>query len=53
MIDLCELDRIGEEVAVTYFEVIVWSSPEGLRISRKNSVRIFISASLKPRASRM
>jgi hypothetical protein len=29
MIDFGELERIGEEVAVTYFKVIVWPSPRG------------------------
>jgi hypothetical protein len=48
MINFCELEGIGEEVAVTYFKVIIWPSPRGTEeFPEKTSVRIFISASLK------
>jgi hypothetical protein len=54
MTDLCELERNGEEVAATYFKVIVWSSARKTEeFLESSSVRTFISASLNSRASRM
>jgi hypothetical protein len=54
MIDFGEPERTGEEVAVTYFKVIVWPSPRRTEefTEKKNSVMIVIPARLKSRASR-